>query len=224
MADGNSTQRRSSDHGTGWAAIGFRVAVAIVAVVVVAIGWRSNHVRHQRRIVAEVAKYDARIQYDHELRGRTGPPGPRWVRSLLGDDFFTTVAGVEIVADRVTGETVAAVSALPHLKSLSLDAEGIDDLSLGRLALAGELEQLTLHSTIVTDAGLAQLAVLRRLTSLNLVAPRITDLGLIPLEELRGLTSVHLISTDVTPEGVARLREALPNCDVRVSPEPTATL
>ena len=223
MADTETAQARLG-RTFRWTERAFFAAVVIVAVVVVTLGWWSNRVRHQRRIVAEVARYDARIQYDHELRGEAGPPGPRWVRALLGDDFFATVAGVEIVADRVTDETVAAVSALPHLKSLSLNAEGIDDLTLGRLALAGDLEQLTLHSTIVTDAGLAQLAVLRRLTSLHLVAPRMTDLGLIPLEELRGLTSIHLISTDVTPEGIARLREALPDCDVRVSPAATATL
>jgi hypothetical protein len=178
--------------------------------------FKLNEVRHQRSVVEEVTKVDARIHYDYEYRGASRPPGPRWLRRMFGDDFFTVVAGIEIVADHVTGDTVAAVSTLPHLRSLFVNAEGIDDQGLLQLAEAAELETFSFRSTHVTNAGLAQLAVLKELTSLSINAPRITDVGLIPLEELPNLTKVDLISTHVTTEGVDRLRTALPRCEIRV--------
>ena len=202
-----------------WLANGLRTLAIVAATVGLLFGWKLNEVRHQRSVVDEVAKFDATIHYDYEYRGRSKPPGPKWLRRMFGDDFFTVVAGVEIVTDHITGDAVAAVSTLPHLKTLLVHSEGIDDQGLLQLAGATELEQLTFRSTHVTDAGLAQLAVLKELTSLIIDAPRITDVGLILLEELPNLTRVDLISTRVTTEGVDRLRAALPKCDIRVFPE-----
>ncbi len=214
----NSTRHRGPAR--RWLAKGLRTLLIVAAAVGLLFGWKFNEVRHQRSVVEEVAKFDGKIHYDYEYRGRSRPPGPKWLRRMFGDDFFTVVAGIEIVSERVTGDTVAAVSTLPHLRTLVVDAEGIDDQGLVQLAGATELERLTFRSTRVTDAGLAQLAVLKELTSLIVDAPRITDVGLILLEELPNLTKVDLISTRVTTEGVDRLRAALPKCDIRVFPAP----
>lgn len=195
---------------------GLRALLIAGAVIGLFVGWKLNQVLHQRSVVEEVAKFDAKIHYDYEYRGASTPPGPKWLRRIFGEDFFTTVAGVEIVADRVNGETVAAVATLPHLTTLFVNADGVDDQGLTRLAGATRLEQLTIRSADVTDAGLAQLTVLKALTSLVVDAPRITDVGLIPLEALPNLTKVELFSTRVTSAGVHRLRAALPQCDIRV--------
>ena len=195
---------------------GFRRLAIVAAVAAILFMWKLNVVRHQRSVVEEVSKFNATIHYDYEYRGAARPPGPRWLRRMVGDDFFTAVAGIEIETDRVSGDTLGAVATLPHLRTLLVNAEGVDDRGLLRLSEAVELEQFSFRSTRVTDAGLAQLAVLKQLTSLVIDAPRVTDVGLIPLEELPNLTKVELISTDVTTAGVDRLRAALPNCDVRV--------
>ncbi|MGD9722948.1 MAG: hypothetical protein AB7O59_21240 [Pirellulales bacterium] len=205
-----------------WLSRGLRWLAMLAAAVVLMLSWQSNYVRHERSVIAEVSKFDARIHYDYELRGAARPPGPQWLRSFLGDDFFATVAGIEIKTELVTAETVAAIATLPHLQQLLLNAEGVDDAGLLQLAAASELEQLTFRSAVVTDAGLTQLAALKHLTSLTIAAPHITDVGLISLEELPNLTLVELISTDVTADGVARLRAALPKCDVRVYPAPSS--
>ncbi len=33
------------------------------------------------------------IFFDHELERPKRPPGPQWLRDLLGDEFFATVLG-----------------------------------------------------------------------------------------------------------------------------------
>lgn len=195
---------------------GLRWLVVAVAAIGILFGFQANLIQHQRAVLAEISTLDAQVVYDHQARGLSGPPGPHWLRQLLGDDFFDDVAGIQILRDGVTDETVAAIATLPHLKSLFLDSDGMSDQGLARLTELSELAELAFRSSTVTDAGLAQVALLKGLTSLCIDAPHITDIGLIPLQDLTHLTSVELISTDVTEEGVQLLRRALPHCDVHV--------
>lgn len=193
-----------------------RWPVVIVAGIAILAGFQVQLLQNQRAVLAEIAKLDAQVVYDHEARGQTSPPGPRWLRQVLGDDFFDDVAGISIAREGVTDETVAAIATLPHLKSLLLNSDGISDLGLARITRLTELGELGFRSSSVTDAGLAQIAECRGLTTLRIIAPHITDIGLIPLQEMPHLALVELISTAVTQEGVALLRAALPRCEVHV--------
>jgi hypothetical protein len=199
------------------------LAIAVMLIAVFAVV-RSNSVRQQRSALAEVARFDARVTYDYQVQGATRPPGPNWLLRLLGEDFFAEVVGIEIDADRVDENALAAIASLPQLKFLSLQAEGLNDQHVARFTERGQLDRLTFQSATVTDSGLAQLSQLRGLSYLSIVAPRITDAGLVLLAEMPNLTFVELISTDVTAEGVERLRAALPNCDVHVYPVPRPRL
>jgi len=66
-----------------------------------------------------------------------------------------------------------------------------------------------------TDADLAGLCELRSLGALSLAGSHVTDAGLDRVAELRGLRELNLLGCPgVTAEGAARLRKALPGCEV----------
>ena len=66
-----------------------------------------------------------------------------------------------------------------------------------------------------TDADLAGLCELRSLRALYLGGSHVTDAGLARVAELRGLRELNLLGCPgVTAEGAARLRKALPGCEV----------
>jgi hypothetical protein len=64
----------------------------------------------ERRAVAELLKSFAAIRYEHSggrlswgpkpIGGTQTPPGPAWLRKLLGDDFFNDVVRVELSRNR----------------------------------------------------------------------------------------------------------------------------
>lgn len=197
-----------------WLAFSLRAAAIVAASIVLAFLWRSNHVRHQRAIIDHVRELEARVVYDYGRAGVDRPPGPSWLRQLLGDDFLADVVGIDVSVP-ASDETLAAIAALPHLRLLVL-RDGLDDAAIALLLGAQRLEQLQFSSPAVTDVGLSQLAELKQLTHLSIGAPQVTDSGLLLLESLPNLNYLELISTGVTEEGAGRLRAALPNCDVRI--------
>ena len=77
------------------------------------------------------------------------------------------------------------------------------------------MEILTLSGTRVTDGGLRTIAALRSVRALSLESDDITDAGLGHLEALKPLEVLLLASRPkVTDAGVARLKKALPRCDI----------
>jgi Leucine-rich repeat (LRR) protein len=80
------------------------------------------------------------------------------------------------------------------------------------------LQQLYLveDATRLTDVGLENLKGLSGLQRLDLSSWRVTETG---LEHLRGLTSLqtlNLINTRLTDTEVAKLKQALPNCNIQM--------
>ena len=101
-----------------------------------------------------------------EERGLTGsnvsipypPPEPQWLRTLLGDDFFTTVDMIFIPPDSgVSNESFAGIGRLTELKTIRLDGADIDDDGLDQFKALPHLKLLILKRTRVTDAGVKKL-------------------------------------------------------------------
>jgi hypothetical protein len=79
--------------------------------------------------------------------------GPVWLRKLLGDDFFNTVAyGV------LNSDTEAQwLKGLPQLRSLSLNSTQVTDKGLEYLRGLTDLQVLWLDGTQVTNEGVKKL-------------------------------------------------------------------
>jgi Leucine-rich repeat (LRR) protein len=191
-----------------------------------------NRAERQKAAVEAIKNDSGSLFYDYELdaygNGITGaePPGPAWLRRLLGDDFFTTVVGVGVntPADmKYLGELselrgvgaygvpiadvdLESIRGSTQLKGLNLSLTKVTDAGLRNLKTLSQLEDLELSVTRVTDLGLKHLRGLTKLKSLNLNDTRITDAGLESLSGLSRLQALTLSHTKLTDAGLDRLK------------------
>jgi hypothetical protein len=180
-----------------WFHYSLRTLLVLVTMACAGFGWLGVKVRakqREREAVKAIRELGGYWIYDYEWEAsssgtRPTPPGPAWLRKLLGDDFF---ANVERVAFKMQ----------------------LTDSGLRHLAGANQLKWLALSHTEVTDAGLVHLKGLNRLETLFLSGTQVTDAGLVHLEGLHRLKGVSLANTRVTEAGVEQLQKALPNLEV----------
>ena len=67
----------------------------------------------------------------------------------------------------------------------------------------------------ITDRSLEHLAGCPTLRTLHAASTKLTDTGLSHLHPCKGLQFVDVSKTFASPEGVEKLRQALPNCEVK---------
>jgi internalin A len=126
---------------------------------------------------------------------------------------------------------------LPELNILNMSGTAIDDRVLACASDWTSIRYLTLMRTIVSDDGiqavgtlvqleslaireseitgnLSAIARLRQLRYLDLSKSNIDDTGLRKLESISTLRVLRLNGTPISSAGVARLRRALPTCEV----------
>ena len=183
-----------------------RTLMLVVTVFCVWLGVTAKRARDQRSAVEVIEALGGEVEYEHEPK-RTpyeggfivwgnpntvnrAPPGPEWLRGLIGDEYFFSVRLVRL--SRTT----------------------TDDASLAAVARFADMKSLLLDDTRVSDAGLEHLKGLVNLRELNVIDTLITDAG---LEHLRGLTSLRLLQlqhTKVTEDSARDLAAALPECTI----------
>jgi hypothetical protein len=202
-----------------------RSLLVLVVVVAVPFSWLAVKMRQasrQREAVQEVVKLGGWVWYDWEGDVSGEPlqdpnaPCSKWLRELLGDNFFGSVYGLGTGkgSDAVGDDAMVRLRELPEVKLLYFPGYSSGDAGLDNLSGLTRLQELTLDDGNITDAGLKRIGALSQLQKLSLFSTPITDAG---LEHLRGLTQLKKLSldrTDVTDEGVQNLQQALPYCEI----------
>ena len=117
-------------------------------------------------------------------------------------------------AHHITGSTLNQLVNLKNLETLYLVNTELDDNGLSRLRDLTSLKTLNLDGTLITDTGMPAIDNLTNLQTLSLGNTKVTDKGLVQLRDLRKLSTLILSNTKTTPRGVKELRRMLP--DVRV--------
>jgi hypothetical protein len=183
-----------------WLQFSLRTMMVIVLLFGCGFGWlgmKLRQAREQREAVKAIRTWQAVATYDYELDPRQDPftrpvpPGPSWVRGLLGDDFFAHVVIVDNLFDpvgkeiksKMTDDGLVYLRAFPHLRELYLRGRPFNDVGLVHLEGLTQLETLYLDATQVTDEELVHLQGLARLKRLFLNGTKVTDAGVVELQK-----------------------------------------
>ena len=170
-----------------WFQFSLRTLLVVVTLCAIACSWYASVMK---RVWRQRAAVDAINEMHGAVMLENGFSGPAWLRSILGDDFFSQDISVGLGGPKVTNA-------------------GLEQL--------GELSQVTnlwINESNVTDAGLKSLKRLNGLRKLNLYrADNITDAG---LEHLMGMTQLRelVLGHAITDDAVKKLQQALPNCKI----------
>ena len=177
-------------------ALSLRSLLVLFTLLAVWVGIVANRAREQRRIVTALSQYPGvMILYDYQWdlsaggeipkpRPLSPPPGPVWLRSRLGDEYFVTVIGVFLTGEwdgkprQPTGAALELIRDLPGLQVLSLEKTAITDAGLAAIADQTDLTYLWLDDTVISDAGLVHLQHLRKLKFLYIRNSNVTDAGI----------------------------------------------
>ncbi|MGA2064768.1 MAG: hypothetical protein ABSG86_07355 [Thermoguttaceae bacterium] len=201
-----------------WFQSSLRWPLLLALLLSILCGWfavKMEQAGKQKAVVEEIENLGGLVWRDYQfdadgvpITKDPQPPGPAWLRRLLGDDFFMNVTKLDLTQTAVTDAGLEHLKGLTQLQSLYLGSE-VTDAGLEHLKDFTQLRTLNLRATAVTDAGLEHLKGFAQLQSLCLGA-KVTDAGLEHLKGLRQLQSLDLSGTRVTDAGLEHL-EGLPH-------------
>ena len=146
----------------------------------------------------------------------------------LFDNTNCQLRGLNLMANGITDvgvKQLSSVLANSQLRSLNLSHNGITDAGVKQLSSVlanSQLSRLDLRGNGITDAGVKQLSSVlanSQLRSLNLCHNDITNAGVKQLSSVLAnsqLSSLNLSWNDITDEAREQIRQANPNCKVRI--------
>lgn len=223
---------------------GFAVQALLVAVSLPWVGLaicakRADQAIRQRHAVEAIRTSGGSAIYDFQMRGgkvlvSPHPPGPDWLRDIVGVDFLARVEVVTLTAPNdkslsaiadlgalrslalsgeklKNGDVLSIVSRLKRLRSLWLYNFTVDEACWKTLGKINSLETLNLWGTKLTSAAVGEIKRLPRLKYLVLGSTETTDAQLRQIAEAKSLEDVGMIDcSQVTDSGLLELR-GLPN-------------
>lgn len=190
-----------------------RTLFVVVTVFCVWLGVIAKQAREQRLAVEAIEAMGGAVWFEHKWT-KSDPPGPEWLRQLIGDEYFFSVQLVSADGPKINDVSLAVIKRLSDVEILSLRGARITDAGLVHLKGLTNLKGVVLGSTRITDAGLVHLKSLTNLQHLDLNGTQVTDAGLVHLRGLANLQQLILNRTRVTKGGMKKLQQALPNCDI----------
>lgn len=119
-----------------WFQYSLRTFLVLMTALAVWLGVVVNRAREQREAVEAIEALGGAVTYDWELEpNRKEPPGPGWLRTLIGDDFFQEVHEVALLSDFHSDvqpdshirSAIPQLKRLPQLKKLWYSVYASDD-------------------------------------------------------------------------------------------------
>jgi Leucine-rich repeat (LRR) protein len=239
--NGRRSKRRWRRFGR-WLRFSLRTLLVLVTIFSVWLGVLSYRVQKMNLAIAAIRAAHGGISYECKYgvgngnRSAQAPPGPDWLRELVGVGFFVDVYTVDFRYIHVRPEQLLPLQSFPCLQQLNLCETpqkdlsplanlttltwlnlyltSVDDDQVRHLANLAELTDLNLSRTPISDAGLVHLSKLHKLESLGLANTKISDKGLLHLCGLTRLKRLNLSGTQVTEEATRLFQQTLPNCVV----------
>jgi hypothetical protein len=219
-----------------WHQFSLRTLLIFVMLFACACSWfavKMQQAQRQKKAVEVFRNKRATVRYGYESKTTNWqfvngevveeepiPPGPAWLRSVIGDDIFRNVIGVDFsgwrrpsqiiiknTAVNVTDADLDQLQTLKQLEWLNLNGTSIADKGLENIKSMPRLRHLYLENTQITDDGLECLKDLNQLERLDLSRTKITNNGLCRLKGLKQLKILILEDTKITDAGLEYLQE-----------------
>jgi len=131
---------------------------------------------------------------------------PRWLRNVLGEDFFSDVHALHINPATMSGK------APPDGRKVPLGPRGVSEPQCrGALVLAAPLRQirwLQIHQAVVRHDALAQVTCWEQLTALRMDGCDVRDEDLEPLARAANLRWVSLTREPIGNQAITHLRNS----------------
>lgn len=192
-----------------WLRYSLRGLFLVTTILCVWLALLFNQARRQRRAVVAIADTGGVVAFDYHFRQKSKdaqPPGPAWLRRLIGDELFRTPQHVELRGEKITDEFLAEhLPGLRGVQVLIVASPHLSDAALANAAKHESIHILSLACPRVTDTGLEHLARMQQLTALELECPQVTDSGMQHLAKLTKLKRIRLFCPQITAGGVRRL-------------------
>ena len=140
-----------------WFQYSLRTLLFVMLLASIGMSWvavRIRNARKQKAAVEAIEKLGGEVTYDWTFdKSQSGPPGPAWMRGLLGADFFGKVVIVSLDFTQVTDTGLEPLEGLSQLKGLFLSGTHVTDAGLKHISKLNQLQTLSLIGTQVTDVG-----------------------------------------------------------------------
>ena len=182
------------------------LAVAALSVWLAAV---SREARLQKQAVGRILELGGDVNYDYQVRADGHyalggePNAPKWLRQLVGDDYFENV--VYVKCKEVNEADLELIASLPRLRELNFSLPSSPARKLELLRRAKNLRSLTVSGPFGDDA-LRTLANIIQLRSLTVLACRGTDNGFASLAQLEDIESLRISSTRISDAGFVDLK------------------
>jgi hypothetical protein len=197
-----------------------RVLLAVIAIVGFLLAVQVNRARNQARIVG-LLRFGVIYRHQWPAGGRLNrnaePPGPKWLRDLIGDHYFQTVQIVE--GGFPDEELLADIGSLYGVEHVRIHANRLTDPD----ALRNIQNCRTLQSVAIIEGrklkrlNLSYLSSLPRLSSLWLESLKTDDDAIIDIAAIKSLRQITIKQTLITQEGVDRLAAMRPELEIDYS-------
>ncbi len=192
-----------------WLQFSLRSMLVFTFLVAVFLGWRCHEIRRTRQeeqAVEAIYASGGYVMYKHDpaIFHRADPPGPAWMKRVLGEYFFARLDLV-VFPPGLEDAQLLPLSQLRGSERLRLRGTALTDATLARVVEFKDLTELDLTATDVSDAGVASLRRMHRLKSLFLAFTPITDRAVEVLCEMPSLELVDLAGTHVSEKAVQKL-------------------
>jgi hypothetical protein len=162
-----------------------RLGLSAIAVLAIGLARWTNRARRQQAVIAAVLRSGGGVAYDYQFfngdprvpnpNGR--PPVAGWLRTMLGDDYFSSVAVVGFTGRQPHDEELSGLRSFSDLRSLYVACPGFGDPQAAHLRGLTRLEDLYLGSAEISDASIPVLKRLGTLKELNIGGTKISAAG-----------------------------------------------
>ena len=194
-----------------------RTLLLLITVASIWMAFRVERANNQKVMVEQVLELGGNVTFEHEIDDvatRTRPttprpPGPAWIRALLGDHYFFQVADVSL--HDATDEHLAAIGKLSEIRRVQLSGTFTDE-GISSLKDMRDVEVLILSDCRVTGRGLRHLRDCSKLRWLSLKGMPFDAEASAHLTRLTSLTDIDVRGLDVTAEFIANVAQ-LPNLE-----------